>query len=796
MKSLLLFCFVCFLFLPGFCQLSQNIRGKITDKDSKSPLIGANIRVFMDSVYISGATSNEAGEFMVMNVPVGRISVIVSYIGYGQFILPNIEINSAKELILNIEMEETLNKMNEVTITAHDKIKTNNEMATVSGRLFSIEEAGRYAGSRGEIARMASNFAGVQGSDDSRNDIIVRGNSPMGVLWRIEGIDIPNPNHFASTGSTGGPVSILNANMVANSDFFTGAFPAEYGNANSAVFDVRFKNGNNEHHEFAAQFGVLGAELTAEGPLTKKKKSSYIFAYRYSTLKLFQALHIPIGTSAIPAYQDLSFKMNFPLKKNANITVFGVSGISKIDIVLSNIVKESQELYGGYNYDQYTNYGMAVIGASYAKTINTSAYTKIILSASYNFNNNKYDFIYRQPDFSVDSVVFNGYNNYREKRASMHWFITKKLSSGITVKAGLIMNVYHMNYIDSARDDSTRLFNIYYNADHSFMLAQPYIQTKIKLSPTLSLSAGINLLYSNINRNSLALNPRAGLRWDFARAMALSFGYGWHSQTIPWYIYFGQKQLPDKHYILQNRDLGMYSSQHFVLAYDWSVSKNFRFKAETYYQYLFHIPVSEIPSSSCILNSGLSSDYIIAGAMKNTGIAHNYGLELTFEKFYSNDYFYMTTFSLYQSKYEGSDGNWYNTNFNGNYVWNVLGGKEFKIQSKNIFGLAPKVTYAGGERYGPVDTALTAKYNEIVQVDDKRNTLQFAPYFRFDLRLYYKINFKKITHEIAIDIVNVFNTKNVYSLSYGPDPNKPNAYTINKVYQLGLLPLFYYKVDF
>ena len=291
-------------------QITQTIRGKVMDKESQYPLDGATVRLLEapNTIVISAAD----GKFRMENVPVGRHSIEIEYTFYKTRIIPVI-VTAGKEIILAISMEDAFTEIEgSVEITAKKKGELNNDMASVSGKSFSVEETDRYAGSRSDPARMASNFAGVQGADDSRNDIVVRGNSPSGVLWRVEGIDIPNPNHFAISGTSGGPVSVLNNKTMANSDFFTAAFPAEYGNSTAGVFDLKLKNGNNEKHEFTGQFGFLGTEAMAEGPLSKKTGASYLFAYRYSTVSMFSLLGIDIGTSAVPKYQDLSFKFNFP----------------------------------------------------------------------------------------------------------------------------------------------------------------------------------------------------------------------------------------------------------------------------------------------------------------------------------------------------------------------------------------------------------------------------------------------------------------------------------------------------
>ena len=304
--------------------ITQTIRGTVKDKISKAPIIGATI---MLADKTKGSKADVKGEFELKEIPIGRVSLIITSVGYRPIVLNNLELNATNQLILNIEMEDRVTTTKKVIIRSKkDKSKTLNEMVSVSGRTFSVEETQRYAGSKNDIARMAQSFAGVQASNDGRNDIIVRGNSPVGVLYRIEGMDIPNPNHFAAAGTTGGPISMINNNVLANSDFLTSAFPAQYMNATSGIFDLNLRSGNNREHEFLGQIGFNGVEMNAEGPLSKKGNSSYIIGYRYSTLAVFNALGVNFGTgTAVPKYQDGSFKLKFSDKKGST-TLFGIGG--------------------------------------------------------------------------------------------------------------------------------------------------------------------------------------------------------------------------------------------------------------------------------------------------------------------------------------------------------------------------------------------------------------------------------------------------------------------------------------
>jgi hypothetical protein len=330
MKQLALVALLFLSSLSAFAQPTQTVRGKLYDSETNFPLLGAKVEILTgDSLKKFRMISGMEGEFAFEKVPVGKYELTVKLPTY-EFKSVTIEVNSGRECIVNIPLTERIIEQQEVTITARKKGEVINEMAIVSAQQFSVEETNRYPGSRMDPARMASNFAGVQGADDSRNDIIIRGNSPLGVVWKVEGVDIPNPSHFAISGSTGGPVSVLNNKILGNSDFFMSAFPAEYGNSTSGIFDLKLRNGNMNRHEFTGQLGLLGTELLAEGPLSKNKRSSYLVMGRYSTLSMFQGLGIKLGTDAIPVYGDAAFKLNWMLKKGGSLSWFGIGGKSDI----------------------------------------------------------------------------------------------------------------------------------------------------------------------------------------------------------------------------------------------------------------------------------------------------------------------------------------------------------------------------------------------------------------------------------------------------------------------------------
>ncbi len=798
-----------------FAQATQTVRGTVNDREAKYPLAGATVAIIDDPANPIGTATDADGVFRLEGVKAGRHALKISFLGYKDILLENIIVNSGKETILNLEMEETVVEKEAVIVTAEKQYgETRNEMATVSSRSFSIEETDRYAGSRGDPARMASNFAGVQGADDSRNDIVIRGNSPGGVVWRFEGVDLFNPNHFNIPGTAGGSITILNNKWLANSDFFTGAFPAEYGNSVSGVFDLKMRNGNNEKIEGTAQLGLLGTEAMLEGPLSKKTKSSFLVSYRYSTLSVLGNFGIKLGTNAVPRYQDAAFRLNFPLKNNANLSFFGVGGLSDIDILISNQKQKSTDtdLYGSNDRDQYFHSKMGFAGATYSKTFNTNTFMKASLVYAAEAVAAEHDLIFRRLDpadnktFIYDAKPKNLRYNFQQSKFALAHFVNHKINKKLTLKAGYNLDFLMYNFKDTVRNTENPLdtanfkrFTIRWNADASAFLLQPYAQIKYQITDKITFNGGVHAQYFSQGNALSAFEPRLGLKFELPNAQMLTFGTGLHSQIQNPYLYFYKNKVRenDSDKTEYNRNMGFTKSAHFVAGYQKMLSKRMLLKAETYYQYLYEIPVEKRASSFSLVNTGSGFSRFFPGELENKGTGENYGVELTLEKGFSNHYYFMVTGSLFEATYKGSNGVKHNTDFNGKYALNGLFAYEFVINKKQTLNVGTKITFAGGRWYGNIDSTASAANKEVLYKDDEKfNTFQFRPYFRTDLKLNYKINAAKVTHEIGIDIVNIFNTQNTLRYSWVPLASDITKGAAIEQYQLGFLPLFYYKIDF
>ncbi len=792
----------------SLAQLTQTVRGTIIELESQFPLIGVNASVVLQDGTTIGTSSDMDGTYRIENVPIGRQTINFSYLGYKDVMLSDIIVGSGKEVILNIEMEESVLELEELVVVARRAGELNNEMATVSARQFSVQETDRYAGSRGDPGRMASNFAGVQGADDSRNDIVIRGNSPQGVLWKFEGLNIPNPNHFSIPGTGGGSVTILNNKYLANSDFFTGAFPAEFGNGVAGAFDLKMRNGNNEKQEFSGQLGFLGTELMAEGPLSKNGKSSYLVSYRYSTLQLFNFIGINVGTDAIPKYQDAAFRLNFPAKNGSNFAIFGIGGDSSIDIKISDEEApiEGTLIYGSNDRDQLFATRMGTVGMSYTYPVNPSTFVKAAIGVSHSRVDSDHNYIYRQvvnDAYVVDSLPALLDYRFQENKYSLNLNLNKKFGKRGSLKAGINVDVLDVVFRDSARAPIVNEvggvmlgpWRTRWDAADQIPLVQPFVQYKHKFTDQLKLTAGITSLYFGINKNSFSpIEPRLGLSYQIDDKSSINFGTGLHSQIQPTYLYYYGEETIDGDPVEQNLDeIGLLKSIHFVTGYDRRLGDNLKLKLETYYQHLYDLPISAATNSFSLINSGSGFSRLFPGKLATGGAGQNYGLEMTLEKYFSKGYYYLFTGSIFNSKYKGSDDIWRNTSFNGRFAVNALFAKEWTIKENQTINLGGKVTYNGGRWYGEVDVVRSDQELEVIYQQETANTLQFRPYFRADAKINYRINTKKLTHEIAIDLVNVFNIQNILTLTYAPDhPDGP----VVEEYQLGFLPLFYYKVEF
>lgn len=497
----------------------QTLRGVVNDRASGHPIPYATIQ--LTDIPGLGMMCDSLGRFALPKVPVGRHSVQASFMGYESATVREILVTSAKEVYLEIALQESVNELSEVVVRAHNRNEAMDKMAVAGARMLSVEEASRYAGGFDDPARLVASFAGVTPSV-SNNGISIHGNAPHLLQWRLEDVEIPNPNHFADIATLGGGIlSSLSAQVLGNSDFFTGAFPAEYGNAVSGVFDMKLRNGNNQRNENTFQVGIMGIDFASEGPLSKKHKASYIFNYRYSTTGL---LNVDLGGKM--DYQDLNFKLNFPTRHAGTFAVWGTALLDKYKSSLEKNPDKWDYLEDA-GQGRSTQY-MAAGGVTHRYFFNENTLLKTTLAGTYSDQEaiqTTYDREFN-PSPNIDQ-------NSRSTNLILTSSLNRKVNNRFTNKTGLTFTqmFYNMNlelapFIDQPLETISK-------GDGNTSLISAYNSSAWGINDKLSLNFGLHGQLLTLN-NRWTLEPRASLKWQTNTRTSFALAYGMYSRMEKW----------------------------------------------------------------------------------------------------------------------------------------------------------------------------------------------------------------------------------------------------------------------
>lgn len=788
--------------------LEQIVRGKIVDTDSQSPLIGTEV-IVVGSDPLMGTTTDLDGQFRFDNVPIGRVSLLITYLGYEETFIPDIIVNSGKEVVLAVSMTESVVKMKEVVVIANvEKGKAVNDMALISARSISAEETSRYPGSLNDPSRILSNFAGVVNSPDGGNDLIVRGNSPKYVQWRLEGIEITNPNHFGDQSGVGGGISTLNNNMMGTSDFYSGAFAPQYGQALSGVYDVKLRSGNNEKFESVFGFGLLGTDFTLEGPIKKNYGGSFLVNYRYSTAQLIDELGLLGEITGVPKFQDASFKVVLPTKFFGTFKMIGLGGKSNLffeDVTPALWVLPGNDVADyGIREDFDKNANLFNLGVSHSISISENSYLQTNISYARDeikdqvIEASVINFFDDQGVFERDSVI-SSQENYKSAIQRSNYQIgtvyNNKISSQHKLQIGSQYSVTSMVNSQSNLQSGNRQFLV--DFDENVGVISNFLSWQYKFNDDITVVSGVHNMNVLFNSKS-TIEPRLAMNWKLSNRDAFHVGYGKHSTIESLHNYFAKVEYGAGNFIEPNRDLDVLKADHFVIGYDRKIGEQINAKVEFYYQHLYDIPVENLDTSYySTINEGLDFRYV---DLVNEGTGTNYGLELTVERNFNNGYYFLANGSLYQSKYKALDGIERNTQYNGNYIANILCGKEFSNLGKRnnqTLNLNAKIFFSGGRkilsllrdedgelavdpaanRYWDYDNAYTRKLDDIYTV-----TISAS----------YKWNRMKATHELYLTLDNVTNSKRRITEYY----DERESDNIGNDTQFGLFPNLQYRVYF
>lgn len=729
--------------------LTQTLRGTVLDAVSGFPIEFASVSI--DDMAGVGTTTDSLGQFVIRQIPLGRHNVRCQFVGYEPTVINEILFTSAKETRLEIQLRESATTLDNVVVRAQViKDRPLNAMVTTGGRMLSVEEAARYAGGFDDPARLASSFAGVS-LTGATNGISIHGNAPHLLQWKVEDIEVPNPNHFSDVTVLGGGIfSSLSSQVIGNSDFLTSAFPAEYGNAVSGVFDMKMRPGNDEKYEHQFQIGVAGVEAASEGPIGRNG-ASYLVNYRYSMTGLCKKMGLLDMPDQTLDYQDLNFKVQVPTHRAGTFSWWGTGLVDNYMMKVDSADWKSLSDQDRTDSKQI----MGTTGISHQITIGRRGQIRTTLASSYSLTDAEqfeYDeHLNTRP--SSDIKIEN--NNLIAKTAFQY-----RVNSAWIMQAGVsYTHMFYdldMSYAPHFGDPMKPCFK----GEGNTGLFMAFTSHAIQLNERWKLNLGVNMNHLALNDETV-LEPRVGITYKLATRQSLSFAYGLHSRAEKTDVYF--VKIGDEYV---NRDLGFTKSHHVMMTYAWKVNENLNFKVEPYAQYLYDVPVVA-DSAYSVLNR---NSFFIDKALVNTGEGYNYGVDVTLERYLANGWYGMITASLFDSRYCGGDGKWHNTVNNRHYILNGLFGKEWMVgrHKQNVLSANVKCTYQGGNRYTPydVEATLANPTHEVQYFEDQTYEKEHHPMTIFHYTVSYRINRPKVSHEFAVKHINASYTKNRYDEHY------------------------------
>jgi len=794
MRKTLLFqvCLAALFFqLSGFAfgqSITQTLRGEVRDASNFTPVSGVRVNLRATTAADSFATKTlEKGKFQIENVPVGRYIVRFSKEGYEHYIISDYKIDAGKEAILEISFQPTVYEGGEVLITGQNE----REFDRPSVHLLKVEDTKKLAASFFDPARVAASFSGVVQTDNQSNNLIVRGNSPNGIRWRLEGVDIANPNHLPNAGTfsdrislSGGGQIILSTQLLANSVFTKGAFSAQYGDALSGVFDMRLRAGNNEQNEFTLQAGLIGIDLAAEGPISKKQGSSFLVNYRYSFTGLLSTMGVTFGGEDI-RFQDLAFNLSFPTENAGYFTVFGMGGLSSNVFTGARVDTAIQE--GKDRFDIDFRSATGTVGMTHRISLGKKTSLRSVLAASSISSTRNGEFIedLQAPPRLVEE------DQLTQTIVSLSSILSHQFNEKLYLKGGFYLTHQENELLNtfSPLEEDTLIIRASNNGNTQ--LVQPFATVNFRPSSWLSMDLGLHAQYLTLN-GSFALEPRLNFHFAFSNRHHLSLAYGLHSQQQLPQVYFTRLNQGGES-IFPNRDLGFTRAHHLIMSYQFRYSEKLSFRLEPYYQELFNVPV--VPDLNRPISTLNLIEGIIRDSLVNAGRGRNYGVEFSANRYLSDRFYTIISGSLYESEYTGFDSVWRDTRFNGNYAVAISLGYEYdRITRKGknkVFGANLRIIQAGGLLLQPVDSLASLEQQRTVYDTSQGFTERLQDQFRVDVGISFKRNKSKTTRTFSIDIQNLTN-------------NQPVAFRVFDIAEqqvvdrlrFGLFPVASYRLEF
>jgi len=748
------------------------IIGLVRDQTSHQPLVGVNVLVVGTE---RGAASDENGTFRIRSVQPGTYSLRASLVGYKTLIKTDVVVTSGHRTQVVVEMAETILSLDEVTVRAEYFAKPQ-ELAT-SAHALSYEEVRRSPGGAGDVSRVVLSLPGVVSSSDLRNDLIVRGGSPAENLTLVDNVEIPNINHFATQGASGGPIGMVVTKVIRDVRFVTGGFPAKHGDRLSSVMEIDLREGSREKLEGSFDVNAALAGFIGEGPLGGK--GSWLLTLRKSYLDLLINNFHFSGITVVPNFYDLQSKVVYDLDERNKFTFLVLGGID--DVKFSGVEKQNY----GANPDLSgidklkNNQYQYVMGGTWKRLWESRGYSFFTLSHNLNY-------YLTDIDDSLGNKTYKNASTEAEYSAKLDasFILTRdgQLSFGT---GGKLVEIHHEIFLkaDTSRwADRARGTGIfpslnYDKSIHSYKL-WAYIQYTQWLFGRVTLTPGVRVDYFDYVDRGFTISPRLAMRYYLTDRTSLNASYGIYFQT-PAYIWLTTDE--------RNRHLKPLRADHYIIGLEHLIQDDLRFTLDLYRKEYEQYPVSGYIPSYILVNGGASAGAFIAGDLRSVGTGYATGAELFLQKKLTENYYGTLSYAYSTTRFKALDGIERPGTFDYRHVFTIIAG--YKVSEGLEFSL--KWRYTGGNPYTPIDENLSRLYGREAMDLTKINAVRYPPYHRIDVRTDYRFSLGSWEAVAYLDLQNAYNKKNIFYYVWDAKDQKQTT-----VYQWSILPVLGLTLEF
>ena len=756
------------VYIIPYCAVAQQqgvLSGRVSDAQGFS-ISYADVFLKGDHQYVTKTDS--LGKFSIEAPEAGRYLLFIEKSGF-QNAEEEVLIISGKDIFIHFTLQERTTLLEAVAVTG---VKEN----PVSGSYtIPIEKALRMPANFFDPLRLVTILPGVSNGNDQANGISIRGYSPNGLLWRLQGLDIVNPNHLANAGTlsdrpvaNGGGVSMISSQVLDKSQFYYGTLPSNYGNALSGVMDMSLRKGNASKSEYTIQTGLVGLDFAAEGPFKSGQRGSYLVNFRASTVGLLTKAGVDFGGEKINFY-DLSFNLNFDHRKGGSLSVFGFGGRST-NIFTARPEAEWETEKDRYDIDFYGN--TFALGLRDDRHIST----RLMLKSGMAVSGQLQERTARSATVPFAHTVFEKFESNR-RLVSAFMILSVKNTENISSEHGTTLTISADQHLRSLiQTTSLSYVPPSFSGSVKGAIIQPYSSWNFQLN-NARLNVSARYLYFTFNGTG-SFEPRTSLSFPVLKG-SLTLGYGITSQVQQTQLYLN----PD------NKNLPLTRSAQSSIEYLRTFANGIRVRSTLYYHQLNNVPVSGTGSPYSALN--MMEEFLYM-QLTPVGSGRNFGGEAMVEKRFENQFYLMGSGSLYRSTYGADLNHQLNSRFNGRYTATAAGGKEFNSSRKGqVFGIHTRFMAFGGQRQMQIDEAASIIAGTTIFDQSQGYNVILPGYKRLDLRLSWRKAKANSTRTVSLDIQNLAGIQNV--AGYYFDTFKQKVMTR---YQLGFIPVLTWRLDF